>query len=239
GGHGCLTLPLDPPPGGGGAGSSGDREAERLPCPFGAAGAQIEEIGLQQRLPFDHQSIAAIREMNRVRRAVAVLLRHPVHPALGRNLEMPVSRHQIVLPRHRILPLVQFCHCERSEAISRQYHSVNRDCFVAVLLAMTTSFRLVLHQRTGGRAVFETLTAARAFDFLHLVQVPRFEQGRPDRRFRAHLATETAGIADRVVDPHLHLMPPTWCNKYPSASSTGFWVSGVAHRKSIWNLPSM
>src|ERR1700730_5764216 len=89
----------------------------------------------------------------------------------------------------------------------------HRDCFVAVLLAMTTSFRLVLHQRTGGRAVFETLTAARAFDFLHLVQVPRFEQGRPDRRFRAHLAAETAGIADRVVDPHLHLMPPTWCNK--------------------------
>src|SRR6266851_403458 len=104
-------------------------------------------------------------------------------------------------------PLVQSCHCERSEAISRQYRSVNLDCFVAALLAMTTSSCLVLHQRAGGRAVFETLAAAGAFHRLHFVQVARFQQHWPDRRFGAHLPAETAGIADRVVDPHLHLIP--------------------------------
>src|SRR5213079_1590069 len=92
--------------------------------------------------------------------------------------------------------------------------AIDRDCFVAALLAMTASSRkLVLHQCAGGRAVFQAVAAAGAFQLLHLVQMARFQQGRPDRRFWAHLAAETAGIADRVIDPHPHLMPPTWCSR--------------------------
>ena len=101
--HAVLVLFFDPLLGRAGAGGVGDLEAEGLPGPFRAAGAQIEEIRLQQRLPFDHQRIAAIREMNRVRRAVAVFLRHPMHPPFGGNLEMPVSRHQIIFARHTFL----------------------------------------------------------------------------------------------------------------------------------------
>src|SRR5208282_2916345 len=62
--------------------------------------------------------------------------------------------------------------------------------------------KLVLHQCGGGWAIFEALAAAGALHLLHLVEVPRFQQGRPDRRLRTHLAAETAGIADSVVDPH-------------------------------------
>src|SRR6266436_179587 len=75
------------------------------------------------------------------------------------------------------------------------------------------SHQLALDQCAGRGAVIEALTAAGALPLLHLVQMPRLQQSRPDRRLRAHLTAEAAGIADRVVDPHLHLMPPTWCNK--------------------------
>ena len=103
--HAVLVLLPDALLGRAGAGGVGDLEAKGLPGSLGAAGAQIEEIGLQQRLPLDHQRVAAIRQMNGVRRAVAVFLRHPMHPPLRRHFEMPVGRHQIVLPRHYILPL--------------------------------------------------------------------------------------------------------------------------------------
>ena len=55
----------------------------------------------KQRLALDHQGVAAIGQMDGMRGAVAVFLRHPMHPPLGRHFEMPVARHQIVFPRHR------------------------------------------------------------------------------------------------------------------------------------------
>src|SRR6516164_11532467 len=41
--------------------------------------------------------------MHGARRAVAILLGNPVHPPFRRHLEVPVARHQIVLPRHILL----------------------------------------------------------------------------------------------------------------------------------------
>ena len=89
-----------------GAGRVGDLEAEGLPCAGGAPGAQIEEIGLQQRLALDHQRVAAIGQFDRMRRPFAVFLGHAMHPALGRHFEMPVRRHQPVLSRHSRPPCV-------------------------------------------------------------------------------------------------------------------------------------
>src|SRR5437870_987781 len=63
---------------------------------------------------------------------------------------------------------------------------------------------LVLHQGARGRAIFETIAAASAFQFLHLVEMPRLQQHWPDGRFGADLAAEATGVADGVVDPHLH-----------------------------------
>src|SRR5207237_2761574 len=94
-------------------------------------------------------------------------------------------------------PLV-LCHCERSEAISRQVRSIDRDCFVPPerpqggrpgVLAMTS--RIMLHQCARRWAVLQALAAAGAFVFLHLIEMSRFEQGRADCRFRADLAPET------------------------------------------------
>ena len=44
----------------------------------------------KQRLAFDHQRVAAIRQMHRMRSAVAMFLRHPVYPPLRRHFEVPV-----------------------------------------------------------------------------------------------------------------------------------------------------
>src|SRR5207248_11179495 len=83
-----------------GAGGVGDLETEGLPGALGAAGPKIEEIGFEERLALDHLRVAAIRQLDRARRAVAKFLRDPVRPALGRHFEMPVRRHQPVLPGH-------------------------------------------------------------------------------------------------------------------------------------------
>src|SRR5438045_3853042 len=83
-----------------GVGGVGDLEPEGLPGALGAAGAQIEEIGFEERLALDHLRVAAIRQVHRLRCAIAVFLRDPVRPALGRHFEMPVRRHQPVLPGH-------------------------------------------------------------------------------------------------------------------------------------------
>jgi len=99
-----LVLLLDALLGGAGAGGVGDFQAERLPGALGAAGAQIEEIGLEERLTLDHLGVPAIRQMDRARRAVAVFLRDAMDPALGRHFEMPVRRHQPVFSRHFALP---------------------------------------------------------------------------------------------------------------------------------------
>ena len=69
--------------------------------------------------------------------------------------------------------------CERSEAISRRKvtrsdRGVLRRC--APRNEAAHSLYLVLHQCTRGRAVFETVAAAGAFQFLHLVEVPRLQQ---------------------------------------------------------------
>ncbi len=47
------------------------------------------------------------------------------------------SRHKNGLAKAKKWPCQGWCHCERSEAISRRESSVRRDCFVAALLAMT------------------------------------------------------------------------------------------------------
>ena len=118
--HAVLVLLLDPLLGRAGAGGVGDPEAEGLPGTLGAAGAQVEKIRLQQRLPFDHQRIAAIRQMDGVRRAVAVFLRHPMHPALRRHFEVPIRRHQIVLPRHTGPPSFSIiCHSGTADRPAR------------------------------------------------------------------------------------------------------------------------
>jgi hypothetical protein len=88
--HAVLVLFPDALLGAAGAGGIGDLEAEGLPCPLGASRAQIKKVGLEQRLAFDHQSIAAVRQMHRMRGAVTVFLRYPVDPPLGRNFEVPV-----------------------------------------------------------------------------------------------------------------------------------------------------
>src|SRR5262249_61346069 len=82
------------------AGGVCDLEAERLPRALGTAGAQIEKIGFEERLALDHLRVAAIRQFERARRAVAEFLRHPMRPALRRHFEMPVRRYQPVLPGH-------------------------------------------------------------------------------------------------------------------------------------------
>src|SRR2546426_1943183 len=71
--------------------------------------------------------------------------------------------------------------------------------------------RVIRHQRPGRRTVVEALPTARALRGLHLVEVSRLEQLRPDRGLLAHLAAQAAGVADTVVDANLHRMPPTWC----------------------------
>ena len=50
-------------------------DAEWLPLPRRPAGTQVEEVRFQQRLALDHQGIAAIRQMDGVWGAVAILLR--------------------------------------------------------------------------------------------------------------------------------------------------------------------
>ena len=94
--HAVLVLLPDALLGAAGAGGVGDLEAEGLPGARGAAGAQIEEIGLQQRLALDHQRVAAIGQMHRVRRAVAVFLRDPVRSsarAAPRDARPPTSAY--------------------------------------------------------------------------------------------------------------------------------------------------
>ena len=160
--HAVLVLLADALLRRAGAGGVGDLEAKGLPGPLGAAGAQVEEIGFQQRLTLDHQRVTAIRQMHGVRRAVAVFLRHPVHPALRRHLEMPVARHQIILPRHSNLrPESERGRPARMRAGGPRSQSSPR--------------YLVLHQSAGRGAVFETVAAAGAFHLLHLVEVPRFQ----------------------------------------------------------------
>ena len=95
-----LVLLLNALLGRAGTGGVGDLESEGLPGALGAAGAQIEEIGFEERLTLDHLRVAAIRQVHGARRAVTVLFRDPVRPALGRHFEMPVRRHQLVLPGH-------------------------------------------------------------------------------------------------------------------------------------------
>jgi hypothetical protein len=63
-------------------------------------GRRVKEIGFQQRLTFDHQCIAAIRQVNRTRRSVAILRWDTVGPALWRHLEMSIGGQQLVLPGH-------------------------------------------------------------------------------------------------------------------------------------------
>ncbi len=89
--HAVAVLLLDALLGRAGAGGVGDLEAEGLPGALGPTGAQIEKIRLEQRLALDHQGVAAIGQMDGMRRAVAIFLRHPVHPPLGRHFEMPVG----------------------------------------------------------------------------------------------------------------------------------------------------
>ncbi len=99
-----LVLLADALLGAAGAGRVGDLEAEGLPRPGRPAGAQVEKIGLQQRLALDHQRVTAVRQLYRMRRPLAVFLGHAMHPSLGRHFEMPVRRHQPVLSRHFDLP---------------------------------------------------------------------------------------------------------------------------------------
>src|SRR3979409_2501035 len=54
-----------------------------------------------------------------------------------------------------MVSLLFSCHCERSEAISVQLHSVRRDCFVVALLATTTRLVLALHALGAGRDIVE------------------------------------------------------------------------------------
>jgi len=98
-----LVLLLDPLFRATGAGGIGDLETKGLPGAFGAAGAQIEEIGFEQWLTLDHQGVPAIRQVHRVRGAVAVFFRDAMEPSLRRHFEVPVARHQIVAFRHGYL----------------------------------------------------------------------------------------------------------------------------------------
>jgi hypothetical protein len=51
------------------------------------------------------------------------------------------------------------------------------------------SRKVILHQCSRGRAVFQALATAGAFGFLYFIEVAWLEQCRADRRFRAHLPT--------------------------------------------------
>ncbi len=95
-----LVLLADALFGRAGAGGVGDLEAEGLPGALRPAGTQIEEIGFEQGLAFDQLGVAAIRQMHRARRPLAVLLGDAVDPALRRHFEVPIRRHQPVLPCH-------------------------------------------------------------------------------------------------------------------------------------------
>src|SRR5262249_1611100 len=79
-----------------------------------------------------------------------------------------------------------------------------------------------LDKGAGGRAVVEALAASRAFLGDDLIEMARLHQLRTDRRIRAALAAEAAGIADRVINRDFHgatagwgerPKPPIWCNR--------------------------
>src|SRR5215831_3634985 len=134
----------------------------------------------------------------------------PSAPAALRDARQPTSDCIAATYSPPAIPSHCFGHCQRSD----NFHSADRDCFVAALLAMTAlSHCIALHQCARGGAVFEAFAAAGAFHFLDLVEMPRLEQSRAYRHFRANFAAEAAGTADRVVDLHFHWMPPTWCNR--------------------------
>src|SRR5579872_3114473 len=94
----------------------------------------------------------------------------------------------------------------RKKADIRDRAIINRPCRTG-----GRSGSLDLHERAGSRAVEEALAAAGAFRRLHLVEVARLQQLRPDRRFRADFAAQPARIADRVVDSDFH--GPTFMNR--------------------------
>src|SRR5262245_51012484 len=68
------------------------------------------------------------------------------------------------------------------------------------------------------RAIAETLAAAGALFRLDLIAVARFAGGGADRRFRADLAAQAAGVANGVVDSNLH-RPANGCRRPGAADS--------------------
>src|SRR5581483_6531322 len=73
----------------------------------------------------------------------------------------------------------------------------------------------VFHQRAGRGAIVEAFAAAGALLGDDLVEVPRFEKSGADRRERAHLAAEAAGIARREFDADFHRRRPTQTTVIP------------------------
>jgi hypothetical protein len=108
--HAILNLLSDPLFGRAGAGGVLHLDAKRLPGPCRVSGAKIEKIGFEQRLALDRQRIAAVGQVDRVRRPVAVIRRYPMGPALRGHLDVPVGGLQFVLPGHcvllRVVPIV-------------------------------------------------------------------------------------------------------------------------------------
>ena len=71
-----------------------DIRAERHPGLVRAAGPQVEERGGIGRLAFDEQRVAAVGQLDRARRLLAQVRRHPRRPALGTHFEVTIARDQ-------------------------------------------------------------------------------------------------------------------------------------------------
>ena len=101
-----------------GAGGVLDLDAEGLPGARGVAGAEIEEVGFQQRLALDHQRVAAVGQVDGVRGSVAVFRRDTVGPALGRDFQVPVGGDEGVRAGHGWPP--SWCCGEFSAAVEKR-----------------------------------------------------------------------------------------------------------------------
>src|SRR5262249_1773995 len=77
--------------------------AVRLPDVAPLATVQIKG-DLAQGLALDGPGVAAVRQPYQARRLIAVLFRHPVHPALGVDFQVGVAGDVAIVTSHGVCP---------------------------------------------------------------------------------------------------------------------------------------